>query len=462
MPSNLTRREFLKDMGLLGAGATVLATGVGAIEAFGESWSDTAGIAPRPFWVNQVDKPTVEIDWDAIYRFDERNTVRRGWSKYLDEETFTSLNALRSSSIIERSKAGQAGYSVRDIALYRASGVGATQSFIGPTNTATPDELGIPRWEGTPEENSEMIRAALRQFGAATVGFLEIDDNVEKLIYAIDPDGKDVIISEEQDVPEETETSRIIPKKARWMIVWTVQMSQEGMTRCPTPVGAATTAMSYAVNRAIQSRLQAFLRAIGYYGVGEAETNALGISPALGVLCGLGEMSRLNRMITPEYGPMVRVFKMITDLPLAPTRPIDAGIMNFCRDCMTCATYCPSNSLSTNREPSYEIQGDWSRGGVKTWYENALTCRNYWAEVGTNCGICFAVCPFSVKDRAFIHKMVKGTIGTTPIFNSTFADMSRRLYLPNPAGEPQKDTEEWWTLDYSEFGIDSTQGHGDA
>jgi epoxyqueuosine reductase len=460
MPSNLTRREFFKDMGLLSMGAATVAA-LGPIEAFGESWSDKAGIAPRPPWVRSVDRPTVEIDWDQIYRFDERETVRRGWSKYLDEEAFAAVQDMSRTAIYDHSRAGRAGYTARDIALYRASGIGATQSYLGPQNIVTPDEAGIPRWEGTPEEASEMIRAALRAFGAATVGFLELDENTEKLIYDIDPDGKELVFTDET-VAEETETTRTIPREARYVITWTIQMSQEGMTRSPTPLGAATTAMSYAVNRAVQSRLQGFLRGIGYYGLGEAETNALGISPAFGVLAGLGEMSRLNRMITPEYGPMVRVFKMLTNLPVAPTRPINAGIMNFCKDCMTCATYCPSNSLSTSREPSYETQGAWSRGGIKTWYENSLTCRNYWAEVGTNCGICFAVCPFSVKDRALIHQMVKGTVGTTTIFNSAFADMSRRLYLPNPAGEPQKDTEEWWTLDYSEFGIDSTQGHGDA
>lgn len=460
MPSSLTRREFFKDMGLMGLGAATVAS-LGPIEALSESWSDKSGIAPRPAWVNTVDRPTVEIDWEAIYRFDERNTVRRGWSKYMDEETFAAMDQLRRTSAYERSRQGLPGYSVRDLALYAASGIGATQSFLGPQNVPTPDETGITRWEGTPEANSEMIRAALRSFGAATVGFLEMDSNVEKLIYAIDPDGKELIFTDEE-VAEETETQRTIPRSARWVIVWTVQMSTEAMARSPTPLGAATTAWSYAVNRAIQSRLQGFLRGIGYYGLGEAETNALGISPALGVLAGLGEMSRLNRMITPEYGPMVRVFKMVTNLPVAPTRPIDAGIMNFCKACKTCATYCPSNSLSTATEPSYETQGAWNRGGVRTWYENSLTCRNYWAEVGTNCGICFAVCPFAVKDRAMIHRMVKGVIGTTPIFNSALASMSRRLYVPNPAGEPQKDCEEWWSLDYSECGIDSTQGHGDA
>ncbi len=459
MPFSLNRREFLKDMGLLGIGG---AAALGPIEALGENWSDQAGIAPRPPWVRSVDKPTVEIDWEQIYRFDERNTVRRGWSKYLDEETFGRLNAQRDTIAYDFLKEGKPGYTIRDIALYKASGIGSTQSFIGPTNVTTPEEGGVPRWEGSPEDNSEMIRAALRAFGAATVGFLELDENTEKLIYSIDPDGKELVISEDQDVPEETEEQRIIPKKARWVITWTVQMSQEGMTRCPTPLGAATTSMSYARNRAIQSRLQGFLRGIGYYGLGEAETNALGIAPAFGVMAGLGELSRLNRLVTPEYGPMVRVFKMVTDLPVAPTKPIDAGVMNFCKSCKTCATYCPSGSLSLESEPSYETQGGWNRGGVKTWYENAVTCRTYWGEVGTNCGICFSVCPFAVKNKALIHQMVKGVIGTTPIFDSALASMSRTAYISEDLGQPQKDPEEWWKLDYSELCFDTTMGHKDA
>lgn len=461
MTSSLNRREFLKEMGLLGMGAATVAA-LGPIEEFGESWSDKPGMLARPNWVRTIGQPTAEIDWEAIYRFDERNTVRRGWSKYMDAEAFQAVQDQNAIAVYERNRAGQVGYSTRDIALYRASGIGATQSFLGPDNVAKPEENGIPRWEGTPEEASEMIRSALRAFGAATVGFVELDANTEKLIYAIDPDGKELVISEDTEVPEETETQRIIPKSARWVIVWTVQMSQEGMSRSPTPVGAATTALTYAENRAIQSRLQGFLRGIGYYGLGESETNALGIAPAFGVLAGLGEMSRLNRMITPEYGPMVRAFKMVTNLPVAPTSPIDAGIMNFCRTCKTCATYCPSGALNTNSEPSYETQGAWSRGGVRTWYENSLSCRNYWAEVGTNCGICFAVCPFSVKDRALIHSMVKGVIGTTTIFNSALAELSRTVYSPGPKDQPQKDPEEWWRLDYAEFGIDTRQGHADA
>jgi epoxyqueuosine reductase len=459
MPHNLSRREFLRDMGLLGTGVGVAS--IAPVSLFGESWSDKAGLNARLPWVSEVSKPTVEIDWDFIYRFDERNTVRRGWSKYLnDDEEYERLNTQRGVIANQYALEGRPGYSIRDLALYSASGVGADQSFLGP-DTTTPEDRGVPRWEGTPEENADMIRAALRSFGAATVGYVELDEHTEKLIYAIDPDGVPLEF-EDVDQPEETEEKRVIPKKARWVIVWTVQMSTEAMSRCPTPLGAATTSMAYARNRAIQSRLQSFLKGIGYMAIGESSTNALGIAPAFGVMAGLGELSRLNRLVTPQYGPMVRVFKLVTDLPLAPTKPIDAGILNFCKACKTCAEYCPSGSLSLNTEPSYETQGGWNRGGVKTWYENSLTCRNYWAEVGTNCGICFSVCPFSVKDKALIHKMVKGVIGVTPIFDSALARLSRTAYLGGDIDKPQKDTEDWWKLDYAEYGFDSTVGHEDA
>ncbi|HML22394.1 MAG TPA: reductive dehalogenase [Aggregatilinea sp.] len=460
MPFNLNRREFLRDMGLLGLGATTAS--LGPIAAFGEDWGDKATINSRPFYVKEVDTPTVEIDWAAIYRFNERDTVRRGLAKYVGEDEATRITGMRESNQNKFALEGRPGYSIRDIAMYAASGIGATQSFLPPDNISTPEDRGVPRWEGTPEENSEMIRSALRAFGAATVGFVELEEETtKKLIYSIDPDGKELVFKE-QDQPEEDETTRVIPNKCRYVIVWTVQMSAEQLQRAPTPLGAATTSLAYSQNRAIQSRLQGFLRSIGYLGLGENETNALGIAPAFGVMAGLGELSRLNRLVTPEYGPMVRVFKMVTDLPVAPTKPINAGIMNFCKTCKTCATYCPSGSLSLESEPSYETQGGWNRGGVKTWYENSVTCRTYWGEVGTNCGICFSVCPFAVKNKALIHSMVKGVIGTTPIFDSALASMSRTAYISEDLGQPQKDCEEWWKLDYSELGYDTTMGHQDA
>jgi len=97
-----------------------------------------------------------------------------------------------------------------------------------------------------------------------------------------------------------------------------------------------------------------------------------------------------------------------------------------------------------------------------------VKCRTYWRYVGTNCGLCFAACPYAAKDKAIIHDIVKATIGTTTIFNSAMARMGRFAYLdvppygPNAEPVPLKDADEWWTLDLPEYGIDTTRGHRNA
>lgn len=459
MPGNLTRREFMKDLGLVGTSAALA-----PMVTFDEAWDDKPGPPARPPWVNVVNRPTIEIDWDVMQRYNETNTCRRGFIKYVGEERLAKLNEIRANNLDAYLKNDRPGYTLKDVAFQSGvRGGAAPRSFIGPQEAKTPEELGVPRWEGTPEEATMIVTAAMRHFGAATVGFVELDTaTTEKLIYSNDPDGKEMIIAD-VDEPAEDDNSRTIPKKARWVIVYTVQMSEETMARCPTILGSLTTSLTYTRSQNIQERLQEFLRGLGYMGLGESSTNALGIAPAFGVMAGLGELSRLNRLIAPEYGPMVRVFKLITDLPLAPTQPIDAGIMEFCKRCKKCADLCPSKALSFDDEPTWEVRGGWNNPGHKAFFEDSVKCRSYWSEVGTNCGVCFAVCPFSSKDKALIHAVRNRVAATTPIFDKTFKSLDDLLYTPvKEFGVPQKDPEEWWTLDLADYGIDTTQGRRDA
>jgi epoxyqueuosine reductase QueG len=151
-------------------------------------------------------------------------------------------------------------------------------------------------------------------------------------------------------------------------------------------------------------------------------------------------------------GPLVRVFKVITDLPLAPTRPIDAGIFRYCRDCKKCAELCPSSALSMVTEPSWEVQGPWNNRGVKTYYEKAPNCFSQWLKLGGHdCGICLASCPLSRQDTTFVHKhkLVRQVISTTPAFNGIIA----RMYADPGFG---KDSEAWWGLDLPPHGYKNT------
>ena len=451
----LDRRDFLR-VATIGAGAAAVVgtakTASAAPAAFkGAEFSDPAGRLARPWWVKTVDQPTTEVDWAVMKRYNETNTVRKGMPGYVGQDEVDRYTEAAQKNELQRMLDNVDGYTLKDQAL-AAAHVGVGKSFLGPQKAKTPEERGVPNWTGSPEEAAKILRAAMRHFGAATVAFIELDDNTRKLIYGFDPDGKELVFTDDP-VASETETQRFIPNSCKYCMVYTVQMSQETMRRSPTVTGSQTTGLAYKRGETIQASVQEFLRGLGYQGLGEAATNALGIAPALGVMAGLGELSRLNRLITPEFGPMVRVFKLLTDLPVAVDKPIDAGIMEFCKRCKKCAEACPSESLSFDDEPTWEVQGGWNNPGHKAYFENSPSCMTYWREkAGTNCGICFAVCPFSKKDKAWVHEWVSAGAAIAPALDTFFRSMDDAFGYGTKAS-----SEEWWSLDLPEYGIDSNQ-----
>ena len=468
MPQGLSRRDFLKDMGLLGAGVSLtpmLDPSVMSINQLDDSWKP--GPSLRPAWVKTVDQPTTEVRWDQMQRYDEGNTCRGGLVKYIGKEKLDAWSKAQKEVNAKYLKENKPGYTLKDVALKEATSVGSgAQAFLGPADKdiTTPEQRGVAKYKASPEEAAQVVTAALRHVGAATVGFVELDPKTtEKLVYAHDPDGKELLFAD-VDQPSEDDKRRTIPRKARWMIVYTVQMSLETMYRSPTTLASQTTSLTYTRNRNIQWRTQTFLRNLGYMALGEASTNALAIAPAFGVMAGLGELSRYNRLLTPEYGPMVRVFKMITDLPLAPTKPINAGIMEFCKACKLCAEACPSHALSLETEPTWEVRGGWNNPGHKAFFEDSTKCKEFQNNVaGTNCGICFSVCPFATKDKALVHQIAASLISTAPMANGLVKAMHDITYgIPPLNGDPMRDPEAWWKMDLPDYGIDTTVGRKDA
>jgi reductive dehalogenase len=457
----LSRREFFKMAGI-GTGAAVALSALQPepVQAAAGAFKDPAGRTQRPWWVRTVDQPTTEIDWSKMERFherylpeDERGSVRGGgFAGYIGKDQADAYVAEGNAKLKQRILDNVDGYTLKDNALKDAQSAHSLgYSFLGFQKAQTPEERGVPKWTGTPTEAAKIVRAALRHLGASTIGFVELDDNTRKLIYSVDPDGKQLVFTDDA-VAAEDDTTRYIPNACKWAIVYTVQMSEEAMKRSPTMLASQTTTGAYSRGTQINAGIQDFLRALGYQGLGESSLNALAIAPALGVLAGLGEMSRLNRMITPEFGPMVRVFKLLTDLPLEPDKPIDAGIMEFCKHCKKCAEACPSGALSFDTEPTWEVKGGWNNAGHKAYFEDSVKCMTYWrAEAATNCGICFGVCPFAKKDKAWVHDWVHAGAAKASFLDSFFRSMDDAFGYG-----VQKSAEDWWNSNQSEYGFDTT------
>ena len=109
-----------------------------------------------------------------------------GLRKALGPDQYDEVFQVQAENRIKWIKEARPGYTLRDDAMLNANNW-APATFLGPQTAQTPDELGVPSYEGTPEENSRMIRAFLRLHGASQVGFVQLEpDTTEKLIYSYD------------------------------------------------------------------------------------------------------------------------------------------------------------------------------------------------------------------------------------------------------------------------------------
>ena len=106
---------------------------------------------------------------------------------------------------------------------------------------------------------------------------------------------------------------------------------------------------------------------------------------------GLGWVGRHCQLITRPFGSWVRLGTVFTSLELPCGPPIER---NFCGKCMSCVEACPAKALTGNA---------WQPGLPREEILDVRACDQWKKEhyfqyhKGHNCGICSAVCPYSLK-----------------------------------------------------------------
>lgn len=103
---------------------------------------------------------------------------------------------------------------------------------------------------------------------------------------------------------------------------------------------------------------------------------------------GLGTVSRSHNLLTPEFGPRVRLVSVFTAAEIEPDPLIDRDL---CLNCKLCVRCCPMDSLKQEADlTGYFFKLD--AKGCGMWAEELTRRRAY------PCGICTKVCPVG-KDR---------------------------------------------------------------
>ncbi|PPD57582.1 reductive dehalogenase [Dehalogenimonas etheniformans] len=487
--SNVSRRDFMKILGMSSVGIGGAALVAPVFHDLDEMMSSTSAIQKRPWYVKErpLMNPTVEIDWGMMNRFDRRNNAQVAHSQavYYGRDRVLAM-AAKGAAVVENLKKTQGkNYSLRFQALGNGltPGSSASQAWEGlatPKKGITPAETGLPKWNGTPEENSKVLTAALRYFGSALNGYAELDNTWRtKLVLTytrgsisgtnyIDspwppPDtASKPTVFENVDRGYATSNKQVIPNKNMWVIhVDTIESQSIIKLGQPQEWQANDSQLTRHVG--LEPSMINFLKALGDYQVLDSYNHGGSTLNwgATAVLTGTGEQSRQDGYtLTPEFACNHNPGTSYTDFPLAPTNPIDAGMWKFCASCGKCAITCPSGSISSDKQPSWEIppvngKEDVSHNkGVKAFWSNMFTCRIWSAENTTmhGCGICHGECMFAQDSAAMVHTVIKSTIPTIGIFNSFFAKMGEQFGYGNFA-----DSESWWDMSLPVYGIDTAR-----
>jgi reductive dehalogenase len=304
--------------------------------------------------------------------------------------------------------------------------------------TARPLAAG-GRWEGTPDAATRMIKRAAHFLGADLVGIAPLDRRwFFSHAFWADGSHKEIVFGG-SDAPVETDRQLIIPETMRWVIVMGRRMDIDTIRYTPSPIGCAETMVTYSRLALLASTMAEFVRGIGYQAI--PSINDLALTIPMAIDAGFGEQGRHGKLITPEFGPSVRLCKVITDLPLVRDHPIRFGIAKFCETCLKCAQQCPSNSISKG-ERTWSGPNISNSSGIYTWHLDNESCRRFWAtKLGDNCTICIRACPFS-KGPGWIHDLARTMIARVPPLNPLWRSLDDLLGYGK-----QRDVAHFWGWD---------------
>jgi ferredoxin len=214
----------------------------------------------------------------------------------------------------------------------------------------------------------------------------------------------------------------------RYAIAFTVEMDHAMMGTAPNAPTTMESARQYVEAARVALQLGYLIRWLGYPARAHIDGNYRVIAPLVARDAGLGEIGRMGLLMTPELGPRVRLGVVTTDLPLIPDqRDDDTSVIDFCRICQKCAETCPGQSIPLGDREEID--------DALRWRINSESCFRYWNLVGTDCGRCIVVCPYSHPNNA-AHNLVRWAVRRSGAARRVSLWMDDVFYGRKPAPRP--------------------------
>ena len=264
----------------------------------------------------------------------------------------------------------------------------------------------------SPERATQYLKHLAHYFGAHSCGIAELRDYQ---VYSHIGRGSGVY-------------GESIHLEHPYVVVFTFEMAHEMVAAAPRAPETMETARQYSEAAQTAIQVAAWMRGLGYTARAHIDGNYRLILPLAGRDAGLGEIGRMGLLMTPDLGPRVRLSAVSTTLPLLPDPPGDSpAVLDFCQICKKCAENCPSKAIPFDDRQEID--------GALRWKINAEQCFHDWNKVGTDCGRCMMVCPYSHPDDP-AHKLVRMLIARSGAARRAALWLDDLVYRRKPPPQP--------------------------
>nr|WPM93853.1 reductive dehalogenase [uncultured prokaryote] len=343
---------------------------------------------------------------ETLYqRFEEKNNMiyRRLWDKSL-----STYRQMFQKNINMHINSGKAGYSRFDFSAVKAGWTVYEKfpfAFAWKGDDADNADYGTS-WTNSRyqvkniNKFSKKIKGLTRFYGASLVGIADVD---KKWIYRtgfVRPE-----FSSESNAKEDIRSGAVedtllrneieLPEDINKAIVIGIEMHKGAISTAPAQQAAAAASIAYSKMAFVISCLGEFIRNMGYKALQCGNDTALSVP--LAIDAGLGGLGRIGILVTPEYGPRVRIAKVFTDMPLKADRPNKKFInklKTFCKNCTKCAKACEVDAIP-KKDPTWRRESISNNSGALKYYVDVEKCFEFWVKNSSDCGKCIAACPFS-------------------------------------------------------------------
>lgn len=412
--NSVDRRDFLK---IAGVGSAAIGIGLSAPKIIARTANGFLVESKEEYGEFQVEKLTkgkfpYEYNPDILKRMREKFTVfsRSSWDPVRRKGPFENVkynNLVKGKGKVPNQT--RLDYAFTDASWCLAHNPYSYQWGIEGERNRRPGSPESEKWNPADinmnwEEVSVATKHASLVYGASLAGIAELNP-----LWIYDQRLSPIREDRERTIPvifdnerfEKTKDAWYIPKSMNRVIALAFEEDYDAIMNSPGRLASGATGNGYTRMAVTAYAVAQFIRNLGYRAIPSG--NGFGLSIPIAIDAGLGELGRLGLLVTPKYGPRVRIAKVITDMPLVPDPPIRFGVKEFCESCMLCEEFCPSNSISRGPQ-TWEGKSVSNNKGTLKWYIEPESCNDY---NGFSCSNCKRVCPFNKPNNSWLHRAIR-------------------------------------------------------